>query len=293
MILLVDGNNLAYRVFSAYPYLTTQKGKPVHVIYGVLKLLRAAITRFKPESVFVAWDGSPQRRKLLYPEYKANRNLNRNAAEEQAYKEYREQLVDLTFILKYTGVHQYRGDNAEADDLISVLADFDGEYIILSEDKDMLQLVNNRVSVYRPMKDVHYTQLNFVTLTGLTPKQFLESRTLQGDSSDNIPGIRGIGEKTAAKLIKEHGCLDNLVDYSKSNVDRWSKTIYEYKQVIIRNKMLMDLRFAKDMIPDSIHGYKIQGTFDEARLKQIFVSYEFFSYVKGWTEFIAPFGRLS
>ena len=290
--LLVDGNNLAYRVFAAYPYLSTNNGKPVAVVYGVIKLLRAALKKFDPTSVIIAWDGSPTSRRLLYPEYKANRGLNRTPQEQEAYKSYRDQLIEVFAILRHMNVAQCQEPNSEADDIIAILAHDPGNYIVLSEDKDMLQLVNSTVSVYRPIIDKFYTVNTFEELTGLTPKQFLYARVLQGDDSDNITGIPGIGEKTAFKLITEFKDLDTLCRCAAIKSGAVMEKIVRLRHIIIRNKMLMDLLYAVDMVGDHPHKHLTEKRFDELKLKEVFVKYEFFSFVKSWAEFTAPFRRL-
>lgn len=291
--LLVDGNNLAYRVFAAYPYLSTSGGKPVAVVYGVVKLLRAALNKFNPDSIIIAWDGNPSARRLLYPEYKANRGLNRTEQEQEAYKSYRNQLIEVFAILRHMNVYQCQEPNSEADDIIALLTYDSGKYIVLSEDKDMLQLVNKNVSVYRPIKDQHYTHDNFEKLMGLTPQQFLYTRILQGDDSDNIGGIPGIGEKTAFKLIQEFKDLSALCHCAKNTPGTIMKKIVDLRPIIIRNKMLMDLRYALEMVGDNPHKHLTARSFDELKLKEVFVKYEFFSFVKSWGEFTAPFRRLT
>lgn len=298
-MIVVDGNNLAYRVFAAYPSLTTQKGKPVSVIYGVTKLVRAVIQQTHEDLVVVVWDGSPTARRELYPDYKANRKANRTPQEEQAYNEYREQLPEAMLVLQQAGVRQCWGQNTEADDLIAIAPDIldyvnrDGNILVVSEDKDMLQLVSSRVRVFRPIKNEFYDADNFVSKTGLTPEQYLSCRVLEGDDSDNIKGVPGVGEKTSRKLIQQYGSLDAIVNAAQStDKPAIMVRIREHRNTIVRNKMLMDLRYARNMILDDPVRCMIPGTFDEVMLRKIFIKYEFFSYVNSWSEFTAPFRRL-
>lgn len=224
-VLLIDGLNTYLRAFSATPTMDAN-GKHVGGITGFLLSIGAAIRFLKPSRVVIIFDGpgGSQRRRKIYPEYKNNRRsmtrLNRTYDfgtvddEKEAMKW---QLVYLVEILTHLPVTVMHPENVEADDVIAYLAQTieqrGGEALILSTDKDFLQLVNEHVSVYHPTKKQIVKAPQIVEKYGFHPTNFLLYRTITGDKSDNIPGVDGIKEKTLLKHFPE------LRDSSKITVD--------------------------------------------------------------------------
>ncbi|XVQ08174.1 DNA polymerase I [Spirillospora sp. CA-255316] len=214
-LLLLDGHSLAYRAFYALPVenFSTTGGQPTNVVYGFANMLANVLRDERPTHVAVAFDVSRQTfRTDAYPEYKAGRA--------RSPAEFHDQLAILDRLLAAMGVTTLRVPGYEADDVIATLAaaaESGGfEVLISTGDRDVLQLVSPDVTVlyyYRTATDViRYTPELVEEKYGLTPRQYPDFAALRGDPSDNLPGIPGIGEKTAAKWIREFGSLAELLD---------------------------------------------------------------------------------
>lgn len=208
--LLIDGNNMAYR--AKYAFNLSNRGEDVSVSYGMLRMIKKLMEQFEPKSVIVCWDGGvPEFRCKAVPSYKANRHKDDDPLE---YESFLAQIIELdTYAFPLMGIVSARKVGAEADDLMHhgsrMLLD---NSIIVTSDKDLIQSINAVVSVYSPNKDKLYTRDNIDSELDIPLDQYLDWRALQGDSSDNISGVTGIGEKTATKLFKEYGSLTGIVN---------------------------------------------------------------------------------
>lgn len=201
MNLIVDGNNLAHRARHAYSL--SFQGVDTSVTFGVMRMLLGLVKKYKPNSVIFAWDGgTPGFRRRLVPSYKAGRKRKRE--DDGTWAIFITQLQELEAILPHTGVLQVKRRGIEADDLMAHAAKgLIGDNLIISTDDDMLQCVNDNTSMLKPgKKAITYTVENFEELIGFPVYRFVLSKVLQGDSSDEIPGVRGIGPKTALKLMQ-------------------------------------------------------------------------------------------
>ena len=210
-ILLIDGSSLIFRAFYAIKNLTTKDGVFVNGVYGFLNMYYKALELTNPTHVFVAFDkGSKTFRHTEYSDYKGTRD---KAPNEITY-----QFGILKDLLSSMNVNYLELDEYEADDIlgtIAKLAQKEGfEVDIFTGDRDYLQLVDDNIFVYLTKKGISEIKLmdNNVIFEdfGISPKQLIDVKALQGDSSDNIPGVKGVGEKTALKLIQEYGNLENL-----------------------------------------------------------------------------------
>ena len=210
-ILLIDGSSLIFRAFYAIKNLTTKDGVFVNGVYGFLNMYYKALELTNPTHVFVAFDkGSKTFRHTEYSDYKGTRD---KAPNEITY-----QFGILKDLLSSMNVNYLELDEYEADDIlgtIAKLAQKEGfEVDIFTGDRDYLQLVDDNIFVYLTKKGISEIKLmdnNAIFEDfGISPKQLIEVKALQGDSSDNIPGVKGVGEKTALKLIQEYGNLENL-----------------------------------------------------------------------------------
>ena len=210
-ILLIDGSSLIFRAFYAIKNLTTKDGVFVNGVYGFLNMYYKALELTNPTHVFVAFDkGSKTFRHTEYSDYKGTRD---KAPNEITY-----QFGILKDLLSSMNVNYLELDEYEADDIlgtIAKLAQKEGfEVDIFTGDRDYLQLVDDNIFVYLTKKGISEIKLmdnNAIYEDfGISPKQLIEVKALQGDSSDNIPGVKGVGEKTALKLIQEYGNLENL-----------------------------------------------------------------------------------
>lgn len=214
-LLLVDGHYYLYRSFFAIRGLTNSRGEPTNAIYGFAKALRKMVADVKPDLGAVIWDcGLPERRTTLQPAYKQNRP--------EMPEEMRSQEKWLQKNVPLFGLASLCAPNTEADDLIACYAlkalESEGDVVIATNDKDILTLASPRVSIYSTNKvdagTNGYALLGPAEVRmkwGVEPGQIAEVLALTGDSSDNIPGVPGIGDKTAAKLIAEYGTVENLL----------------------------------------------------------------------------------
>ncbi len=208
-IYLMDASAFIHRAFHAIRNLSTKSGRPTGAIYGFTATLLKLLKEKKPEALAVVFDSrGPGRRHEIYTEYKANRGpMDEDlASQQQAIRQ----------VVSALGLFSLEREGFEADDLIAVAARKfieDGhEVVIVSGDKDFYQLLGERLTMYDPdpKKESALTRETFLARFGLEPSAFLDMQALMGDSSDNIPGVPKVGEKTALKLISQFGSLDNL-----------------------------------------------------------------------------------
>lgn len=210
-LLMIDGNSMANRAFYGVPHLTNAKGVPTNAVYGFLNTLQAAIERFKPDALFVAFDIS---KKVFRHERYADYKGTRTGMPEDL-------LVQMPLIkeaLGYMNIETFGIEGYEADDIIGTMSAHQsaagGESIILSGDRDLFQLVSEQVTVCFPKSKGQ--EMEIVTPEylaehyGLTPARVIDMKGLMGDKSDNIPGINGVGEKTAKKLLDDYETVENL-----------------------------------------------------------------------------------
>ena len=213
--MLLDGNSLAFRAFYALPAenFKTRNGLTTNAVYGFTAMLINLLRDEAPTHIAAAFDVSRQTfRADRFPEYKANRSSTPD--------EFRGQIDITKEVLGALGITVLAEPGYEADDIIATLAtqaDAEGyRVLVVTGDRDSLQLVNPNVTVLYPIKGVssltRFTPEAVVEKYGLTPEQYPDFAALRGDPSDNLPGIPGVGEKTAAKWILEYGSLQNLVD---------------------------------------------------------------------------------
>ncbi len=209
-LLLVDASNCLYRAFFAIPGLRAPDGTPTNAVYGFTNMLRKLIRDERPDAVAVAFDPrGPSFRRELYAEYKANRDAQPEDLSLQ-FPLARE-------VVEAHGIPILEVEGYEADDVIATLvsqAPDDAEIAILSTDKDLMQLVSDRVVLVDTMKDQRIGPAEVEKRFGVGPEQLLDLRSLVGDPSDNIPGVRGVGEKGAAKLLQRWGDLESLLAHA-------------------------------------------------------------------------------
>lgn len=224
-ILLVDGMALLFRGFFATSFrgyfMENKHGVPTNGVYQFLRYFLDAVNEFSPSHVICCWDmGKDTFRTDEYPEYKANRD----APPEELVPQFDlvKEVVD-QFSIPNIGIK-----NFEADDCIGSLAEMyhqEHEIIILTGDQDILQLVKPNISVAIMKKGISNYDLfnhdNFLEKVGIQPDQIIDLKGLMGDASDNIPGVKGIGEKTAMKLLIEYGSIENILE----NIDSLTKGV--------------------------------------------------------------------
>ncbi len=212
-ILLVDGNNLVFRSYYATAYngnfMKNSKGFPTNAIFGFVNMINKIITEEKPTYMIVAFDKGKTFRHEKYKEYKAGRAKTPD--------ELKEQMPICKELLTLMGIKYYECDDYEADDILGTFANFcekdpNFEGTIISSDRDLLQLITKETEMkLLKQKDyIRYNEKTFMEDYGIEPIKIIDLKSLMGDSSDNIPGVSGIGEKTALKLLHDYKSLDGI-----------------------------------------------------------------------------------
>lgn len=209
-VILIDGSSYLYRAFHALPPLMNSKNQPTGAIYGVLSMLKKMIQEFDPDIIAMIFDSKEKTfRDELYEAYKANREAMPN--------ELQSQIQPLYDIIEAMGIPLVVIHGVEADDVIGTLAkqlsDHGEKVIISTGDKDMAQLVNKNITLINTMNNSHMDEKGVTEKFGVNPSQIIDYLTLVGDTSDNVPGVPGVGPKTAAKWLTTYHSLDNLVKH--------------------------------------------------------------------------------
>jgi DNA polymerase-1 len=207
-ILLIDGMYLVYSSFYSHQAMRTIQGEPTGAVFGFISRVESLIQELRPDRLAVAFDAKAKNfRRDLYPEYKAKRL--------QPPEELIQQLPLIKEYLEYRGIYFLEKAGLEADDIIALLARryaaAGSDVLIFSADKDLFQLVAERISVFHPKLKQKLDRAGVKDFFGIYPEQIVDYLSLAGDASDNIPGIPGIGDKTATKLIEKYGSLAALL----------------------------------------------------------------------------------
>jgi DNA polymerase-1 len=240
-LFLVDGNSLAYRAYFALPEtIATSEGFPTNALYGFASMLIKVLTEFAPASVIVAWDARERTfRHEDYEDYKAGRKPMPDLLQQQW--PYFEDLVAAF------GLPSLKKEGYEADDILATLAEEAKRQgvrsVIVTGDRDMLQLVDDDISVMANTKGVSevvvYTPQKVVERYGVTPDEVPDFIGLKGDSSDNIPGVPGVGEKTAAQLVQQFGSVENLYEHlAEAGSQKRQALLAEHEQAARLSKQL-------------------------------------------------------
>ena len=244
LLLLLDGHSLAYRAFFALPAenFSTTTGQPTNAVYGFTAMLINVLRDEQPTHIAVAFDRSePTFRHEQYVEYKANRK--------ETPADFKGQLSLIFEVLDALGIPRLSLAGYEADDLIATLATQAAasgmKVLIVTGDRDALQLVSDDVTVLMTRRGIsdmtRFTPAAVTEKYGLSPVQYPDFAALRGDPSDNLPGIPGVGEKTAAKWVAEFGSLDALVDKVDQVKGRVGDNLREHLGSVLRNRQLTEL----------------------------------------------------
>lgn len=284
-VILVDGNNLLFRSYFATAYtgntMRNSKGFPTNGLYGLVNMLNKIIREEKPEYMLVAFDKGKTFRHEKYLDYKGGRN--------ETPDDLKKQFSVAKKLVPLMGIKCFEIDNYEADDIIGTyskmaLIDPEFETTIVSSDKDLLQLINEETEV-KLLKQKDYIRMNeetFMDTYGIKPIRMIDLKGLMGDASDNIPGVKGIGEKTALKLLQEYDSLENVYD----NIDNIKGAT---KQKLIDGKesafMSKDIATIYNEVPViySLEELKYDGP-DVNGLREIYSDLEFYSFLKDFKE---------
>jgi len=242
-LILIDGNSLLHRAYHAFPpTLTTSKGELINAVYGFSAMLLTILEKLGPTHAAVAWDvKGPTFRKIEYVEYKANRGpMDEDLAS---------QIERTKEVVSVLNIPQFGIEGYEGDDVIGTLArlatdekkEKDTQVVIVTADRDALQLIKEKqIVVYLPLQNkasqaVVFDEDRTVEMYGFKPKYIVDLKSLMGDSSDNIPGVKGIGKVTATKLIQDFGSLEGV--YKNIESEKISKRV---REMLINGKKMAE-----------------------------------------------------
>ena len=279
-LLILDGHSLMYRAFFALPPLTNKEGIHTNAIYGFIKMLLKMKEEIKPDYIVTTFDKkAPTFRHKEYEEYKAGRA--------KMPDELNEQFPIVKDILNKLAINIFEIEGFEADDLIGTLSKFAEEkgieVYIVTGDRDALQLATDNVRVVINKKGMSekeiYDKNKMIEEYGVTPTEFIDVKGLMGDKSDNIPGVPGIGNKTALKLIKEYGSIENVLE-NVENISgkKMKQNLIDYREQAILSKKLATI--CKDVpIEINLDEIKSKEDYDIQGVKLLFQSLGFKSLV--------------
>src|SRR5438309_2938155 len=275
-LFLVDGNNLAYRAYFALPEeLATSEGFPTNALLGFTNMLFKLLTDYKPKAVAVAWDTRPTERAAI--------------ATTQIYKEGRREMADLLReqfpyfrpIVEAFGYRNLEFEGWEADDVIATLATRADEAgiktCVVSTDRDAFQLVSENVCLMMTPRGVQdpqvYTPERVEARYGITPEQIPDFIGLKGDTSDNIPGVPGIGDKTAGQLIAQYGSVEGVYEHVDELSPGRRKNLIEHEEDARTSKELATMRRDLDLACDPAE--LVLAPPDRSELREMFRRFEF------------------
>src|SRR5205085_6005521 len=273
-LFLVDGNNLAYRAFFALPEeLATTEGFPTNALLGFTNMLFKLLSDYRPKGVAVAWDTRAVHRAAISADYKAERRPMPDLL--------REQFPHFRPIVEAFGYRNLEFEGWEADDVIATLAtradDAGIKTTVVSTDRDAFQLVTDNVALMmtpRGVSDVHvYTPDRVEARYGIRPEQIPDFIGLKGDASDNIPGIPGIGDKTAGQLIAQYGSVDDVIAHASELSPARKKNITEFADQARLSKNLATMR--RDLDIDCDPAELVLNPPDRSQLREMFRRFEF------------------
>jgi DNA polymerase I len=327
--LIIDINHLAHRCWATNPTLCNSKGEPTGAIYGSIKSVQTLSEKFKPNQIIGVKDSGSPFRKVLYPSYKGHRTDEfRTPTEIESNKCFNNQLESLEIVLEAAGIPVLSVYELEADDLAAVVSNgipFMGPTIIVSGDRDFLQLVQRNVALFSPMinkliihngpefetdEEWHYSiEVGPRTFTkfqeklprGIAQERWLLYRALVGDSSDNLPGVHGIGPVAALKIVEQFCSLNVLKDAGE---EYWKKVLNKNQILALSESLksgdleaqynIIDLSVILrtegcealiDLLKEKIDNIKT----DEQLMRKYFIRWEMSSLLVGWKNFLQTF----
>ncbi len=287
-LVLIDTLNFFHRAFHAYPsQLTTLQGEPINAVFGFATMLFSLVVELEPTHLAVAYESEkePTFRTIEFPEYKATRVPL--PPEEQV--RFDPQLALLEEFIGAAKIAELRAEGFEADDLIGTVAKKltvdsrqSTEIIIASNDRDLMQLIDGRIRFYLPVvgkgKAKFYGRREFVEEYGFAPENLVDYKALRGDPSDNIPGVRGIGEKTGAELVRRYGTLEDIY----KNVLELKPSVVE-KLNVDKDKAKLSKRLAT-IVTDAPVEFRLEELefrgFNNPEVRELFTEWGFKSLLK-------------
>ena len=276
-LVLVDGSSYLYRAFHAFPPLTNREGEPTGAMYGVVNMLKSLISQVEPSHIAVVFDAKGKTfRDELFEQYKSHRP--------RMPDELRSQIQPLHAIIKALGIPLISVEGVEADDVIGTLAvqaAKEGKHVLISTgDKDMAQLVNDHIMLINTMNNTLLDREGVIEKYGIPPELVIDWLALQGDSSDNIPGVKGVGEKTALALLQGIGSIKTIYE----NLDKVAELSFRgaktFAPKLLAEKEMADLSYLlatikTDVELDVTHDQLTTSPQDRDKLVELFGKYEF------------------
>jgi DNA polymerase-1 len=280
VLYLIDGSSYIYRAFYAIAHLSNSQGMPTQAIYGFVQMVNKVLEEQKPQYLALIFDAKgPTFRHEIFPDYKATRPPMPEALQVQ--------IPYIKEVSRGYGLPILEKEGLEADDLIGTLAleaEKKGfEVVIVSGDKDLMQLISEKVWMWDTLKDQVFDLKAVQERFGTTPDHIPDVMGLSGDSSDNIPGVPGIGEKTAVKLIRAHGSLDKLLeDLPQVSPPRIREkiTVFQEQARLSRRLATIDTEVPLELSVEELK----PGPADLEKLKALFTELEFKKFLDGLGE---------
>lgn len=279
-LLILDGNSLMHRAYHALPPMMNFEGLHTNAVYGFTTMLLKMKEEIEPDYIVTTFDRkAPTFRHVEYKDYKAGRKSMDD--------ELREQFPVIKELLALMDINIFEIDGFEADDLIGTLSVFaeskDIEVYIVTGDRDALQLATDNVKVIINKKGMTekevYDRNRMIEEKGVTPTQFIDVKGLMGDASDNIPGVPGIGEKTAYKLIQQYGSVENVLQNIENiSGNKIKQNLMEFSEQAVFSKKLATIKTDVPIEMD-LESIKSKENYDRGALKQLFFKLEFKSLI--------------
>jgi len=291
-VAIFDGNHTAFRANCVFQ-LSDSKGRRTSVMYGVLDMISAFIRNHLTDALVIVWDyGSSHNRKKILPTYKENRKP-KTEEERQGRENFFQQINEVKRVLDALGIPQIQLEGYEGDDMLCAITELASSInyssVVVTSDKDMLQLVGTNVDWYDPIKKNTVNSQNFYEKIGLEREDFLLYKCLMGDSGDDIPGIRGIGEVRAKKLLQKYHSINALCD--NTDLDIAGKLVRGQHEILLRNMKLVDLKqFINSEVLEKVKTLLIKNReIDEISLEEILTDYEFHSILSEFRDTLILF----
>jgi DNA polymerase-1 len=272
-LILVDGSSYLYRAFYALPPLKSPKGEPTGAIYGFLRMISSLMGDLSPEYIAVVFDlpGKTFRHER-YQEYKANRK--------ETPDDLKVQIPKIKELIRLWGIKIIEIPGYEADDIIATLArkgkEKGFEVIIVTPDKDMMQLVEENIKILNPVSGEIFDVEKVKKKYGVYPEKFVEYLAMIGDTVDNIIGVKGVGPKTASKLLNEYGSIENILKNIDQLKPKLQEAFKEAKERLQKNLFLVKLKSdipldidVEDLKKEKADLQKLKEAFEELGFKSL------------------------
>lgn len=274
-VYLIDGSSYIFRAYHAIRILTNSEGFPTNAIYGFTNMLLKFIKDLEPKYIGIVFDSKEDNfRNEMYPEYKANRA--------EPPDDLKPQFEEIFGLVKAFNIPMVLMDGYEADDVIGTLAknfeNKDLDVVIVTGDKDFTQIVNSSITLLDTMKNKNTEIKDVVEKYGVQPDKIIEVFALTGDSIDNIPGVKGIGPKTASSLIQEYGSVENIYENLDKLKPRYKELLESSRDEALLSRQLVTIKSDIDIKVD-LDEYNYRG-FNKEKLIELFRKYEFASLLR-------------